>query len=467
MLNSCSTSPLVVRLCALMIGASRFCAAQDAPSPTSIPPNTNTGDTSTAMPDPERWNLFYQATSIGQYHGNFPSLYSGPLSLTNTPERDVSLTTTLFFGFRISNNTQFYFDPEIAGGKGFSNVDGLANPTNGELPRVASATPKPYLARLYVTHDFGFGSETEAVESDENELGGSRPVTRYTITAGRFSMTDFFDNNTYTHDPRTQFMGWAVMYNGAWDYPADTRGYTWGWVHELHTRNWSLRYASAAMSKVANGGRFDRRLLRDRGDTFEGERRYQLFSHPGVLRLLGYANHYFGGSYAAALQLAAATHTTPDVTLTRRVGALKYGFGVNLEQEIAKHVGVFARLGWNDGKTESFEFTAIDRLATGGVSVSGALWKRTEDTVASEFTASGLSAVHALYLSRGGLDFLIGDGRLNYMPEYSWESYYNARIVKGFFAALDAQHIVNPAYNHDRGPVWAYSLRLHMEYGKK
>jgi high affinity Mn2+ porin len=417
--------------------------------------------------DFERWNLFYQATSIGQYHGSFPALYSGTLSLSDKPERDVSLTTTLFFGFRITKNTQFYFDPEIAGGKGFSNVDGLANPTNGELPRVASATPKPYLARLYVTHDFGFGSDTETVESDENQLAGSRPTTRYTITAGRFSITDFFDNNTYTHDPRTQFMGWAVMYNGAWDYPADTRGYTWGWVHEFHTRNWSIRYASTAMSKTANGERFDRRLFRDRGDVFEGERRYQIFSHPGVLRLLSYQNHFDGGSYAAALQLAAATNTTPDITKTLRIGTLKYGFGVNMEQEIVKGLGAFMRLGWNDGKTESFEFTAIDRLATGGVSQNGSRWKRPEDTVATELTVAGLSAVHALYLERGGLDFLIGDGQLNYRPEYVWETYYSARILKGFFATLDAQHIVNPAYNHDRGPLWAYSLRLHLEFGKK
>ena len=208
MLNRCSKSPLVVRLCALVLGASRFCMAQDAASQPAGPLDTNTA----ATPHPERWNLFYQATSIGQYHGNFPAFYTGPLSLLATPERDVSLTTTLFFGFRISDNTQFYVDPEIAGGKGFSNVDGLANPTNGELPRVASATPKPYLARLYVTHDFGFGSETEAVESDTNQLDGSRPVTRYTISAGRFSMTDFFDNNSYTHDPRTQFMGLSLIH---------------------------------------------------------------------------------------------------------------------------------------------------------------------------------------------------------------------------------------------------------------
>jgi high affinity Mn2+ porin len=417
--------------------------------------------------DLERWNLFWQATSVGQYHGSFPALYSGPLSLSDQPERDVSLTSTLFFGFRITDNTQFYFDPEIAGGRGFSGVDGMANASNGELPRVASATPKPYLARLYVTHDFGFGSERESVESDENQLGGSRPTTRYTISAGRFSLTDFFDDNKYTHDPRTQFLGWAVMYNGAWDYPADTRGYTWGWVHEFHTKRWSLRYASAAEPKIANGGRFDRRLFRDRGDVFEGEIHYSPHSHAGALRLLSYTNHTDSGSYGKALQLAAATNTVPDINKVLQVGTLKYGFGINMEQEIVKNVGVFSRLGWNDGKTEDFAFTAIDRLATGGVSVSGAFWKRPEDKLATELTVSGLSAIHALYLERGGLDFLIGDGSLNYMPEYVWETYYNARILKGFFATLDAQHVDNPAYNHDRGPLWAYSLRLHIEYGKR
>ncbi len=315
----------------------------------------------------ERWNLFYQATSIGQYHGTFHSPYEGPFSLQDNPERDVSLTTTLFFGLRLAKNTTLYFDPEIAGGRGFSGVNGLANSSNGELPRVATATPKPYLARLYISHDFGFGDEMESFESDENQLAGQRPLNRYTVTVGRFTLTDFFDNNRYSHDPRTQFMGWAVMFNGAWDYPADVRGYTWGWVHELHLRHWSFRYASAAMPRVANGLRFDRRLLVNRGDVFEAQRRWEMRKHPGVVRLLNYENHADAGNYAAALRLAAATGGAPDVMATRRNGTLKYGFGVNAEQEITEEIGVFARLGWNDGKTESFAFTAMDRLATGGL----------------------------------------------------------------------------------------------------
>jgi carbohydrate-selective porin OprB len=305
----------------------------------------------------------------------------------------------------------------------------------------------------------------ESLESEENQLGGRRPVNRYTVTAGRFTLTDFFDNNRYSHDPRSQFMGWAVMYSGAWDYPADVRGYTWGWVHEVHTRSWSFRYASAAMPRVANGLRFDRRLFRNRGDVFEIERRWQAGKHPGVVRLLNYENHANAGSYAEALRQAAGSGGAPDVTATRRNGTLKYGFGVNAEQELTGNMGVFARLGWNDGKTESFAFTAIDRLATGGLSIKGKRWHRPFDTVATEVTVSGISGVHALYLARGGYDFLIGDGRLQYGPETISESYYNARLWPWLFASIDLQHVTNPAYNRDRGPVWIPSLRLHVEFG--
>jgi carbohydrate-selective porin OprB len=291
-------------------------------------------------------------------------------------------------------------------------------------------------------------------------------MTRYTVVAGRFTVTDFFDKNRYTHDPRTQFMGWGIMYNGAWDYPADTRGYTWGWMHEFHARRWSLRYASVAEPKVANGLRFDRRLFRDRSDMFEGELRYQPGGHGGAVRFLSFLNHTNSGTYADALQLARPIGAAPDVTATRRIGTLKYGFGINLEQEITKDAGAFVRLGWNDGKTESFAFAAIDRLASGGLSVTGAKWKRRFDTAATGLTISGISAVHAAYLAAGGLDFIIGDGALRYGPEYVSETWYNARIVPGFFATFDLQRVVNPAFNRDRGPLWIPSLRLHIELGR-
>jgi high affinity Mn2+ porin len=415
----------------------------------------------------ENWNLYYQATSIGDYHGTFPAAYQGPLSLQDNTERDVSLTTTLFFTARLQQNTFLVFDPEIAGGKGFSGVDGIANQPNGEIPRVASATPKPYLARLYLQHDFGFGTATEHQDSDENQLAGDRPVNRYSIYAGRFTITDFFDDNNYSHDPRTQFMAWGVMYNGAWDYPADTRGYTWGIVQEANTRHWLFRYGIVAEPKVANGQQIDRRLFRDHGQVWEAERRYSWAKHDGAIRLLAYDNRSQAGNYNQALKLAAQTGGVPDVTLTARVGTLKYGVGVNFEQAVTSDFGVFARLGWNDGNTQSFAFTAIDRLATGGVSMKGARWHRKDDVVATSVTAGGLSSSHRQYLAAGGLDFLIGDGQLNYSPEYVWESYYSARFFGGFSAAFDVQRDSDLAYNHDRGPVTIYSLRLHAEFGLK
>jgi high affinity Mn2+ porin len=418
-------------------------------------------------PAAEKWNLYFQATSIGQYHPSFSAPYAGTFSLLDHQEAEASLTSTLFFGWQLARNTRFYFNPELAGGRGFSGTNGIANFPNGEMPRVTVATPKPYIARLYVTQDFGFGDAMDPVESDENQLAGSRPTTRYSITVGRFTVTDFFDNNRYSHDPRTQFMGWGVMYNGAWDYAADTRGYTWGWVHEFRTRRWSLRYGSAAMPKTANGLRFDRRILRDRSDMFEGEVRIRPGGHDGAVRLLSYMNRADAGTYADAIRLAERTGATPDVTATRRVGTLKYGFGLSADQEVAKDVGVFGRLGWNDGKTESFAFTAIDRLATAGVSVSGARWKRPHDTAATEVTVSGIAAVHAQYLALGGSEFLIGDGRLRYGREVISESYYSAQIVPWLFATVDLQRVTNPAYNRDRGPVWVGALRLHVVMSKK
>jgi high affinity Mn2+ porin len=440
--------------------------AQD-PSPADTDVSTSDAVSSGAEVESEHWNLYYQATSIGDYHGTFRSPYEGPLSLRDYPERDVSITTTLFFTVRLEQNTFLIFDPEIAGGKGFSGVDGIANQPNGEIPRVATAEPKPYIARLLIQHDFGFGPEKEHQESDENQLAGDRPMTRYSIYAGRFTITDYFDDNNYSHDPRTQFMAWGVMYNGAWDYPADTRGYTWGIVQEFHTRNWSFRYGIAAEPQVANGATFDRRLFRDHGQVWEVERRYSWRNRVGALRVMAYDNRAQAGNYGQALKLAAQTGTTPNVNLTDRVGALKYGTGISFDQAITSDLGMFTRLGWNDGKTQSFAFTAIDRLASGGISLKAARWHRKYDVVGTSFTAGGLSAVHREYLAAGGLDFLIGDGRLNYAPEYLWESFYSARIFPGFYTTFDVQHDTNPAYNHDRGPVMIYSIRLHIGLGLK
>src|SRR5581483_10351470 len=325
------------------------------------------------------WNIHFQATSIGDMHGSFRSPYEGLNSLPPHPERRVSLTATLFFAARLSNNTIIVINPELAGGKGFGGVTGIAGFPNGEIPRVAAATPKPYLARGFIQNTWALGDDVEMAEDDANQLRGALPLRRLRSTAGRFALSDFFDNNSYSHDPRTQFMNWALMYNGAWDYPADSRGYTVGLVEDLAMRNWSLRVATALEPTVANGPDLDWHFTKNRGLVTEWERRYSPLARRGALRILGYLNRDRGGVFREAVQLAHGG--VPDLAPTRRNGSKKYGFGINLEQAINQDIGLFARYGWSDGKTESWAFTQIDRSLSGGTSIGGRRWNRPLDRV--------------------------------------------------------------------------------------
>jgi high affinity Mn2+ porin len=328
------------------------------------------------------------------------------------------------------------------------------------MPRVATATPALYPARGYIRFTAALGSDTESVPDGPNQLRGIRPVRRFTLVAGKFAVTDFFDTNTYSNDPRSQFMNWALMYNGAWDYPADTRGYTIGAYAELAMPAWSLRLAGAMEPTVANGPTFDTRVARNRGNMVEWERRFAPRKHPGALRMMGFANQEDAGSYREALQVAGV----PDLGPTRGNGTLKYGFGLNAEQEIAPAIGAFGRYGWNDGKTESFAFAEIDRTVSGGVSVNGRLWRRKKDQAAAAYLRNYISGDHRSYLAAGGMGFMLGDGRLDrYRPEDILETYYAWNVIKGWTLTLDYQHVQNPAYNADRGPVSVASLRIHWE----
>ena len=408
--------------------------------------------------DESRWSIHFQATSIGQTHGSFPALYSGPRSLPDHPENRVSLTATVFLALRLGR-WQFVVNPEDAGGEGFGGVTGIAGFTNGEIPRVAKATPTLYLARAFASYTIPLGGGSERAEDGPNQLAGSQPVRRLTLTGGKFAMTDFFDNNVYSHDPRAQFINWAIMYNGAWDYPSNTRGYTDGIVAELTMRRWSLRAGQTLMSTVANGPILDTRIGENRGNVVEWEGRFSPSGQPGVFRVLGFANTFDGGTFRQAM----LPNGTTDLAATRGNGTLKYGFGLNAEQAITHDIGVFARYGWADGKTEAWEFTQIDRSLSGGVSVGGTRWRRAADRVAVAAVRNYLSGDQRSFLAAGGLGFLIGDGRLNYRPESIVEAYYAWQGVKFFTATVDYQHVDNPAYNHDRGPVSVFSLRLHLE----
>jgi len=171
----------------------------------------------------ERWSVHAQATGIAQTHGSFTSPYSGVNSLQAKRETRASLTTTLFLGLKLRKGLELYANPEVSAGKGFSGVTGMAGFPNGEITRVTSATPKVYLARAFIRQTWNLGGSSEQIAGAQNQLAGDQPTSRLSFSFGKMSVTDFFDTNTYSHDPRTQFENWSLMYNGAFDYPADTR----------------------------------------------------------------------------------------------------------------------------------------------------------------------------------------------------------------------------------------------------
>jgi high affinity Mn2+ porin len=378
----------------------------------------------------DKWYDFHgQATTITQTHGPFDAPYIGENSLRPIRETDTSLTITLFATFKY-RNTELGFNGEVAGGTGFSGVAGIAGFPNGEIPRVAKPTPTPYVARLYL----------------------KQKISRFTWTFGKVSAADFFDNNAYSHDPRTQFMNWSIMYNGAWDYPADTRGYTVGAVQELALGRSVLRVGSFLEPVLANGPKLDGHFTANRGDSVEWQCKYM---EGGTVRLMGFVNQANMGTYRKADQ---------DITATRKPGTIKYGFGVNLEQKVTADIGIFSRLGWNDGKTESWAYTEIDRTASGGISAKGNRWHRPADVFGAAVAVNGISGDHRAYLARGGYGFIIGDGKLTHPGlETIFETYYAWHVQKMVSISPDYQFIVNPAYNQDRGPVNVFSVRLHVD----
>jgi high affinity Mn2+ porin len=410
------------------------------------------------MPD-QLWNIHFQMTILPQYHGSFPAQYSGKLSLSDQPEFPASFTSTLFLGLKGWDGGFLYADPEVPAGSGFSGVSGLADFSNGEISKVGSASPTYNQARLYFQQVFGLGGEKESIDDDQNQLAVHQDVSRITVTAGKFSLTDFFDNNAYAHDARAQFINLALVDDLTWDYAADTHGYTIGVVAELNQKEWAFRICSALVSTAANGPVYDWNIGSARADNAELEWRYGGDKTPGKLRFLAYVNHAHMGSYQDALD---ASSVDPSVVSTRAYRE-KYGFSLNWEQGLNPDLGVFARMGWNDGTTESWELTAVDQQASLGAVLKGTAWGRGDDQVGLGVVINGLSSVHQAYLEAGGLDFIIGDGALNYAPEEVAELYYLYKPAKTIGLTLDLQGVNDPAYNQDRGPVGIISGRFHFE----
>ncbi|NWJ42309.1 MAG: carbohydrate porin [Geothrix sp.] len=414
-------------------------------------------------PDPvgELWSLHGQATTVSQTHGEFSSPYQGPNSLRPGKEWATSFTTTLMAGLRPWQGTEVYLDLEGAAGKGVSGVLGLAGAPNGETYRVGSPDFRAAVARFMVRQTFDLGGEAQTVEADAHQLGGTRASRRLVIHLGKFSVMDVFDANAYAHDPRSQFLNWTLMGHGAWDYPADTRGYTWGCAAEIYWDAWALRFGRFAEPLEANQLEMDRGIARAHGDVVEVEHGHTIGGLAGVVRLMAFRNTTRMGDYRQSL---AESPTAPDITATRAYGRVKQGWGLNLEQSLTGDLGAFARWSWSDGRTESWAFTEVDRSASAGLALKGSDWGRPQDCVGAAFVQNGLSPDHRDYLAAGGLGFLLGDGRLSYVPERILEAYYALALGRHLTATLDAERIWNPGYNGDRGPVTLYAFRLHAQF---
>ena len=410
--------------------------------------------------EPKPWSVHGQATTVMQGNWPFPSPYAGTNSLLPIRNQRTTETGTLFLGYRIWSGGEVYFNPEVSGGRGLSSTLGLAGFPNGEATRVGAIAPTPYIARLFYRQTMGLGGETEEVADGPNQIAGTRDVSRLTFRIGKMSALDVFDDNAYSHDPRTQFMNWSLMDNGAWDYPANTRGYTYGATLEFNQKSWAIRYGIFAQPAEANGAAFDPQILRANGSIVEVERRYELFDRPGKLRAMAYLNNAHMGNFRVSLR---DNPTEPDITSSRAY-RVKYGFGLNAEQQLTDDLGGFARIGWSDGHTENWAFTQIDSSISVGLLRKGTLWHRPGDQVGLAFVANGLSTGQRDYLAAGGIGFIIGDGRLNYGPEEILEAYYNWQLKPGVNVTFDVQGVNHPAYNRDRGPVGIAGVRVHLEF---
>jgi high affinity Mn2+ porin len=473
------TFQFVLAICA-MLGAFSIAAAglraQDSPQTQGqTPPVLADDPASPPANDPEamlphfkntRYWLSGQMNFIFQAHPDFHAAYSGPNSLSPHFDKATSRVMTLYTGVRLNNSTEVLVDIEEAGGAALSTGLGLAGNTDLDIVRNPLLSKVPYLGRGMIHKVFALSKDKIENQRSFLSLFDELPRRRLEIRFGKFTLPDFFDQNSVGSDTHFQFNNWTLDNNGAWDYAADTRGYTVGFVADCEDRNWGFRFAEGLMPKVANGIDLVWKPWQAHAENWEYELRHGVVPRKaGVVRLLAYVNHANMGSYRDAIaQFQAGLVTAPDITNHPWHITRKYGFGVNVEQNLTRNFTAFARWGWDDGKTESFAYTEVDLTFAEGVRVDGAKWHRKQDRAGVAFVSNGIKKDHQTYLADGGLGFLLGDGRLNYGRENILESYYTAHVWRGIYIAPGVQYIVNPGYNRDRGPVVVPTLRLHGEF---
>lgn len=436
-------------------------AAARSPRPPEVSPKLGTGATFLDHEGDDSLWVSAQQNTIFQAHPGFRQEYYGTNSLRPDAESATSGLFTVFVAYAPFRTTELIVDGEMALGGGISQALGIAGFSNLDVVRNPTLGHAPYLARAQIHQLIPLSSDWVENE-DRGPLSTFKYVPRHRLElrVGKLSTADLFDINPAGSDSHLQFMNWSVDNNGAFDYAADTRGYTYGAVVEYQGPRIEVRLGEMLMPTVANGLDLDWDVGTDRADNLELEIKYSLIPDwRGTLRLLGYQNHANMGRY-----LDANAEEKPDITAVRQKGRTKRGFGINVIQQLAGVFRVFGRIGWNDGKNESFAYTEIDNTIEVGFDVKGSPWRRPNDQVGFAFVTNGISVDHRNYLQRGGLGFLLGDGGLSYGRETILEHYYTVNVWRGFSLAEDIQFVARPGYNRDRGPVTIFSLRAHFEF---
>jgi high affinity Mn2+ porin len=464
---------------AFALPAPLFAQRPDPPPPVQLP-TALTADAAANLADPPpddgvetmfphfkntRYWLSGQANFVFQTHPDFPALYSGAHSLSPYYEKATSRVMTLYTGVRLNNSTEILVDIEEAGGAALTYGFGLAGNTDLDIVRNPLLSKAPYVGRAMIHKVFALSKDKIENQRSYLSLFDELPRRRLEIRFGKFTLPDFFDINSVGSDTHLQFLNWTTDNNGAWDYAADTRGYTVGFTADYEDRNWGFRFAEALMPKIANGIDLVWRPWQVHAEDFEYELRHGVIpKKPGVVRLLAYTNYANMGIYRNQVIQAAAANTTPDITNHPWNVTRKYGFGINLEQSLTHYLTAFARFGWDNGATESFAYTEVDQTFAEGVGANGEWWHRKQDRAGIAFITNAIKKDHQNYLAAGGLGFLLGDGHLNYGRENIFESYYTVHVWRGIYLAPGLQHVTDPGYNRDRGPVIVPSFRAHFEF---
>jgi high affinity Mn2+ porin len=436
---------------------------------------------------PQTFNFHAQTTATVQGDPGFPAQYSGPNSLNSMGERQGTVVADLFAGLHVWQGGEVHGDFMMWQGYGLSNTFGIEDFPNADAYKAGTSVPDFTAAHLFFRQTFGLGGEQEDVPDSVLALRGKQDIERVTVTVGRFSPTDMFDNNSYAKDPHTQFLNWANGVNATWDYAVDEVGFTTGISFEFNQPDWTLRYGFFQMPAVQNGFTADDRIFTWPGQGADGsffqdwemimelERRWKIDGHPGAIRIMAWLNEAGMANYNLATAILLANPPNPNAPPGGNAPAgaqairHKYGLGLNLEQEIVKNVGMFSRVGWNDGQEEAWTYTDANWTAQLGLSVKGPLMqyqKRKDDTFGLAFDVSGASKAQQRFLEAGGLGILDGDGagQLSYSPEYALETYYSFQLGKDVSLMFDYQFVADPAFNEARGPVSIFGARLHWEY---